>query len=143
MMFVKKPADFNSKFDIVSCFLERDGKFLILQIADHKDQCGTWGAPAGKANEGEDLVDATIRELFEESGVLIKKENLKYWGVTFVRYPKYDYNYYMYFAKCPAGVEIKINPKEHKSFKWVTPKEALEMNLMRDEDMSVKLFYKI
>jgi 8-oxo-dGTP pyrophosphatase MutT (NUDIX family) len=141
MMFVEKPADFNPRFDIVSCFLEDGGKFLLLHRSDMVNDGDTWGAPAGKAEKGEDLLDATARELLEETGIIIPKEKLKHWGRTFVRYPKYDFVYYIYSAKFPAGSSVKINPREHKDFRWVTPEEALAMPLIMDEDMSIKLFY--
>ncbi|MEI7961663.1 MAG: NUDIX hydrolase [archaeon] len=143
MMLLKQPVDFNSKFDIVSCFLENKGKFILLHRVDHKSEGNTWGAPAGKVEAGEDLLSATVRELFEETGVQVRKEDLFYWGKTYVRYPKYDFVYHMYSAKMPADAKIVLNKKEHKDFAWVTPSEALKMQLMMDEDMSVKLFYKI
>jgi 8-oxo-dGTP pyrophosphatase MutT (NUDIX family) len=143
MMLLQEPQNFDSRFDIVSCFLERDGRFLLLHRCDHKSEGDTWGAPAGKTDKGEDLLDATARELFEETGIRIPREDLNYWGKTFVRYPGYDFVYHMSSAKCPPGSVIKINPKEHKGFRWTTPEEALAMPLIMDEDMSIKLFYKL
>ncbi|MGD0729023.1 MAG: NUDIX hydrolase [Candidatus Micrarchaeaceae archaeon] len=143
MMFLSEPRDFNPRFDIVSCFLEYEGKFLILHRCDNKSEGNTWGAPAGKMEKSEDLIDATARELSEETGVLIPREKFKYWGKTFVRYPEYDFVYHMCSAVCPPNVIVKINPKEHKDFRWVTPEEALKMNLIMDEDTSIKIFYKL
>lgn len=143
MMFLKEPAGFKSRFDIVSCFLEDEGKFLLLHRSKVENQGNTWGAPAGKAEKGEDLIDATVRELLEETSIAIPKEKMKYWGKTFVRYSSYDFVYHMCSAKYPAGSAVKLNPREHQSFKWVTPEEALAMPLIQDEDMSIKLFYKL
>jgi 8-oxo-dGTP pyrophosphatase MutT (NUDIX family) len=116
---------------------------LLLHRVDHTSEGNGWGAPAGKAEKGEDLLSATVRELLEETGVTVQREKMKYWGKTFVRYPTYEFVYHMYSANLPAGSVIKINPREHKDFRWVTPEEALKMPLVKDEDMSIKLFYKL
>jgi 8-oxo-dGTP pyrophosphatase MutT (NUDIX family) len=143
MMFIQKPSGFNSKFDVVSCFLEHEGRFLLLHRSDSENEGNRWGAPAGKVEKGEDLLDAATRELFEETGITLRKERLRYWGKTFVRYPKFDFVYHIYSTEHLGGPQIKINLKEHKNFRWVTPTEALAMPLMMDEDTSIKLFYKL
>lgn len=38
---------------------------------------GNWNGYGGKLEEGESIIDATIREMFEESGVVITRENLE------------------------------------------------------------------
>jgi hypothetical protein len=36
---------------------------------------------------------------------------------------------------------VKINLEEHKHHTWKTPKDALNENLIPDEDICIKLFY--
>jgi len=43
---------------------------------------GTWTMPGGKLDFGEDLKQAAIREVLEETGIEIKKENLKLISLT-------------------------------------------------------------
>ena len=38
---------------------------------------GNWNGYGGKLEEGESILDASVRELFEESSVVVKKENLE------------------------------------------------------------------
>lgn len=38
---------------------------------------GNWNGYGGKLEEGESIVDATIREMYEESSVIITEENLE------------------------------------------------------------------
>ncbi len=142
MMFLEKPTDFDPRMETVSCFLERDGRFLLLHRCDHKSEGDTWGVPAGKMEQGEDILDATIRELYEETGVRAVSGELKYWGKVFVRYPEFDFVYHISSMRCPAEAAIRINPKEHKDLRWVTQEEALSMNLIRDFDTVIKLFYR-
>ena len=39
--------------------------------------------------------------------------------------------------------EITLSKNEHKAFAWCTPKEALALPLVLDEDYCMKHFYKI
>ena len=144
MIFKEKPSDFKAKFEVVSCFLECNGEILLLHRQDRRPEGNTWGVPAGKVEEGEALFGAITRELAEEVAHRVGKEaELRYFGKVYVRFSTKDFVYHMFhlpFADKPA---IKLDPKEHKSFKWVTPQKALEMDLIEDEDSCIKLFYNI
>jgi hypothetical protein len=37
--------------------------------------------------------------------------------------------------------DVKINFKEHKGFTWVTPKDALKMDLITDEDICIEICF--
>lgn len=141
MVFTEKPADFHSRFDVVGCFVEHDGKFLILLRQDHKPQGNMWGVPAGKVEPGETIEDAIVRELAEETGhqggVPI------FFKTVYVTYPEYDLTYHMFHVKAAQDLVVTVDPTSHKEYKWVTPDEALAtQNLIHDLDSCVKLFYK-
>lgn len=142
MLFLEKPDNFTPKFDVVSCFVEHDGKILLLHRAPHKPQGGTWCVPAGKVDAGEDLHSAMLRELQEETGI-IPVHNLDYFAATYVRYPEYDYVYHMYFVTLEQKPDVAIDTKDHVDFQWITPEEALTINLIEDEDTCIKLFYNL
>ncbi len=56
----------------VSCFIQQDGKFLLVQEAKEKIR-GKWGLPGGKVDEGESLYEALCREVREETGLVVKE----------------------------------------------------------------------
>ncbi len=143
MIYSKKPADFKSKFDIVSCFLEYRGEILLLHRQDHKPQGDTWGVPTGKVHEGETLLGTMLRELYEETGHKALPKDLTYFGKVYVRFPDYDFIFHIFHSLTEHKPKITIHPEEHKDFVWVTPQAALSMNLMQDEDTCIKLFYKL
>jgi len=66
MIYKTEPENFISRFEIVSCYVEHDGKILILHRQNHKPQGNTWGLPAGKIDDNEDKIEAMLREIFEE-----------------------------------------------------------------------------
>ena len=60
-----------NRFNIlVGTIPTRNGSVLLLQRSlKEKFMPGAWGLPCGKIDFGEDLVDAALRELKEESGL--------------------------------------------------------------------------
>jgi 8-oxo-dGTP pyrophosphatase MutT (NUDIX family) len=141
MLYEKIPKKFNPRFEIVSCFLECDGKILLLLRQDHKPQGNTWGVPAGKADGDGDILENMTREINEETGISIPPQKLSYFKKVFVKYSNYDFVYHMYHAKISQPQEVSINPKEHMDFQWISPKKALNLPLIQDLDACIKMFY--
>ena len=143
MLFLERPKDFSPRFEVVSCFLESEGKILLLHRQDHKQQGGTWGAPAGKREKGESIRQAIIREVSEETGILLEEKNLVHFKEVYVRYKDFDFTYHLFHQALDSGAAgaVRIDPEEHKAFAWKSPNEALQMNLIEDEDGCIRLFY--
>jgi 8-oxo-dGTP pyrophosphatase MutT (NUDIX family) len=142
-IYLEKPNDFHPKIEVVGCFLEYEDKILLLHRQDHSSQGNLWGIPGGKLEALETPLNTAIRETFEETGFDISKQQIIDLGSVYIKYPNFDYIYHM--IKCkpiehPGNVKITFN--EHKGFTWVTPKDALKMNLMLDEDACIELIYK-
>ncbi|MEK7507581.1 MAG: NUDIX hydrolase [Patescibacteria group bacterium] len=143
MIYKNPPAGFSPRFEIASCYLEHNGQFVLLHRHGNKSQANKWGVIAGKMEEGENVYDAMAREIKEETSINIPKEKLKYFTKLYVHHGGYDFVYHIFSNKLDIRPEIKINEKEHKSFKWVLPEEALRMDLVDDLDECIKLFYNV
>lgn len=143
MMHVEKPKDFSPKFNIVSCFVERNKKILLLLRQDSKPQGNTWGVPAGKAEQNEPIDKAIQRELDEETGILVPSNILSLAHSVYVRYPDFDFIYHIYHLQLDHDCPVRIDSDAHKNFIWVSPHVALQMNLIQDEDACIRLFYKL
>lgn len=141
MVFKKIPKNFNSKFEIVSCFCELDGKILLLHRQDHKPQGDTWGVPAGKRDNDETLFQAIIREIREETGIELSCQEVEYYKKVFVRYANYDFIYHIFHVELKTPIKVILNKNEHKNFQWLTPQQALEINLIEDLEVCIEIFY--
>src|SRR5262249_39083849 len=116
-IYLEKPADFNPKAEIVGCcFLYYKDKILILHRQDAKAEGNRWGIPGGKLNKGEPIVEAILREVFEETGFHLDKEKIHYIGKVYIKVPNFDFEYHMieYQQQIERPGDVKINFKEHK-----------------------------
>ena len=56
-MFVEvyetKPIGFKASVEVAACYLEVEGRLLLLECAAKKQEAGRWGVPAGKLEKGE------------------------------------------------------------------------------------------
>ena len=143
MIYNKKPQEFNPKFEVVSCFVDHDQEILLLHRQDHKPEGNTWGVPARKVDEGEQISETMIREIREETGFELVSSQLSYFQKLYVKYPKYDFVYHIFYTKLDQKQEVILNSQEHKDFKWISPEAAFDMPLIQDLDACIKLFYKI
>jgi 8-oxo-dGTP pyrophosphatase MutT (NUDIX family) len=143
MISKAKLHNFKKKFDVVSVFIEHEGEILLLHRHDSKPQGNTWSVPAGKVQEGEDLLKALSREVEEELGLRPEITNLRYFEKYYVRYPGYDYIYHVYHLQLKEKPSVNLNFQEHKNYIWIKPSEALKLDLIQDEDSSIKWFFNL
>ena len=141
MMSKDKPSDFNKQFDIVGCFIEHDGKFHLLRRHLHKTSGNSWGLPAGKLDPGEERKQAALREVEEETGLKLSERYVRYFDSLYVRDGDLDIEWHMFSTQLDLLPEVRTNPHEHSDYAWVTPADALQMNLIHDLPQSIKLFY--
>jgi ADP-ribose pyrophosphatase len=141
MLHFTEPENFKPKFEVVGCFVEHSGRILLLHRHQDKPEGGTWCLPAGKLNAGETAVEAMIRETKEETGHAIDPSRLVYIKKTFVAYPTYQFVYHVFKTELDKRPAIALKTDEHTEHKWVTPEEALAMDLIPDEDACIKFAY--
>lgn len=109
---------------IVGCFLEYDGKFVILFRHSHKPNGNTWGLPAGKVESGENDKTALMRELREETGYTASEEQLEYLGDYDFEQGDGKYTFVTYRIKLKELHEVVVEQAAHADYKWVTPTEC-------------------
>lgn len=108
----------------VGCFLEHQGRFLILQRCPEKHQGGKWGLPAGGVEQGETEKEAVIREVREETGFSIPLEKLEFLKEILVDYSGRMIDFFVYRVNLESKFEVLLEPQEHQAYAWVTGKEC-------------------
>lgn len=141
MIYNKLPKKFEPRAKIVSCYMEYGDKILLLLRHKSKYQGNRWGVPAGKIAKGENALRAMVREIKEETGQRVPPTQLEYLIKVYVKYPKFHFVYYMFRLKLDKLPRVSLSTKEHKRYKWVTPAKALQLELVRELDRCIKMFY--
>ncbi len=124
---------------IVGCFLEHNGKFLIIRRAVDDDEFGnTWALPAGKIDAGETMTQAMVREVYEETGYVITEAQLEFFGAwEYVHKAPFTYNSFR--ARIQEPFVPTLNAREHCEYRWVTGDECFALpDLIQDFDSVLK-----
>lgn len=112
---------------VVDCWLmDSDGRFLITRRSKEKTYAGYWEPTTGNAVSGEESIDAVIRENAEETGIALKRENLRFIGRY--RHDKVKYFRDVYLAKQDFSDEdIVLQQGETDAAMRAFPEEVLKM----------------
>jgi 8-oxo-dGTP diphosphatase len=141
MMSKESLSNFNKRFDVVGCFIECDGKFLLLHRSPNKASGDCWGLPAGKVDDGEDIYQAMLREIKEETGIQLQQLDIIHSNSLFVREGDFDIMWHTFTAKLEVLPNVTIKEDEHSEYTWVTPTEASQMNLVHDLPELIEMQY--
>lgn len=127
----------NYKIPISSLILIYTKKLDILLLS-RSDKKNFWQSVTGSIEYNESPFETAKREVFEETGIICNNYTLEDWNLNHrykifshwqYRYgPGVNYNTeHIFGLELPSKVEIKIAPKEHNDFQWVSIDVAKEL----------------
>ncbi len=114
------------EYGLVVCVWVYDGKgnVLMTRRSPEKTGAGTWENSGGAAQAGETSLQAIVRELREETGIVANAEEFELLCSDRDRIAHYDF----YCLKREIPIEqIVLQPGETDDVKWVTFREVHEM----------------
>lgn len=129
IVYEMKPMGFQAKVEIAACYVEVCDQLLLLQCAPSKEEAGKWGVPAGKIEAGESSKQGAIRELFEETGILVLEDNLQTMGSLYIKKPHIEYVYHLFRIVCQVQPEVVLSI-EHADYRWCSFQEIEGLPLM-------------
>jgi len=119
----------------VACIDYRDGKVFIAKRQNVGDMGGRWEFPGGKIDEGEDYVQAIIREMREEFSAEVTV-GAHITSSTFEHKGKKCYLdvFEVHFAH--DGMEKPFVLTEHTDYRWADIEEIPGLNFV-DSDLAI------
>ena len=120
--------------------IENDkGQILMTQSPKWYNK---WGTPGGHIEPGEKILEALVREGYEETNLKLECISVYYWGEIID--PKYFHRkvHFIFFdGHCKViGGKIKLDKRELTAYKWLYPEEALKLDLADSYTESIQKF---
>lgn len=119
-----KKAVKDREFSSIVALINEHDEILLLKRLNNPNVAypNLWGMPGGGVDIGEDPYQAALREVYEETNVKIKRENLKFIN----KLKKNNKDVYV-FACCDFSGEVSTEKvlKEHQDWKWI-PEQKLK-----------------
>lgn len=103
-------------------------------IANRVDN-GEWSIPGGSLEVGESLEDCIVRELYEETGIVVNKRNLRLNSVKSIQEPVLKNGRQIYVVSISYYTNkfdikgFKLNEREFSEYKWESISDLIRMNL--------------
>lgn len=105
--------------------INNKGQALVLKRAAyyrHPERAHQPDLPGGLVDSGETMTEAAVREIEEETGIIISVESLE---LVFSKIIDGAIQKYLYMTKLKNTPEVKLS-YEHESYQWVPIAELLE-----------------
>lgn len=129
-VFEVKPPKFQSQAEVAGCYIEVDGKILLLQTGGDEPETGKWSIPGGKVEDEEPAYLTAIRELEEETGIRVEKEQLRDLGALYIRKPYFVFTFHLFqVTLLERGANVRLS-EEHTAYCWASRKELERLPLM-------------
>jgi len=141
-VFTEKPKGFKSQVEVASNWIEHDGLFLFVQKSGDAYEDLVWSLPGGKVEKNEDCLKACVREVEEETAIILDPRQVKPITKLYISKPDFDYTYHMYHTKLDEQPEVRLS-HEHTDFHWSDLESAQELNLLTGGHEILKLFKKM
>lgn len=106
----------------VKCYLLKDNKIVVIKYKKGNRKEGYYDIPGGKIEEGEIPKQTAIREMEEETRIVVK--NLKDRGIMTVEYPDRKFVFDIFISSDYEGEpqEVKENTSQWIEIRKVTKK---------------------
>lgn len=118
-----------------------ENKFLIQKRAKNKKiNPNKWSQTGGAVDSGETVIEAAIREVKEELGISIGKEDIEFM-LSYKR--RYTFMDVFLVRKNIELKEVVLQKEEVQEVKWVTEEEIDDMIKSGEIVGTLKLYYKL
>lgn len=106
----------------------RDAKILMVRRAADDFLGGSYELPGGGVDEGETISEGAIREVKEETGLIVSKIVAIFEGFDYSTERKPSVRQVNFLVEVNPG-DVVLDPKEHDDFIWVDQNNISNINM--------------
>lgn len=122
---------------VLTGIIKFQDEFLSVQRSKNDDfMPGSWEFPGGNIEEGETIIEALKREVFEETGISINADKVKIvnlYDKIKEKEEKYHYIELDFLIEVESkDLEIKLS-KEHDDYRWVKSDSDILDDFIKDK----------
>ena len=125
------------------CYLEHDGKFLMLHRVSKKDDVnkGKWIGVGGKFEEGEAPEECIRREVMEETGFELR--SAKFRGILTFIYDDKPPEYIFTYTSTDFDGDDTVTPEcDEGIFRWVNKEDLMGLELWEGDRIMLEYILK-
>ncbi|MFC9994425.1 NUDIX hydrolase [Nocardia sp. NPDC127526] len=122
---------------VVGVAVFRGGKLLVVRRVADDWHGGMYELPGGGVESGESFADCVARELYEETGLRVRRITDVLGGFDYATRTKSRVRKYSFVVEAEPG-EVSLAPGEHDEFQWIDA-DGLD-SLPMAEDMRAAVF---
>ncbi len=118
--------------------IDKDDQYLLLYRSNHPTYGNDPDLPGGSVEKGESTVDAVIREVEEETGIIVKSVEELYAGLD---YSIHGTHKSLFLARVGERPAVQLS-WEHQSYEWISRAEFLE-KAKSANDSYMRMVYEV
>ena len=127
------------KLSVKAVIRQIDGRLLLLKRSPNcRINVGKWDLPGGKVEQGENFDQALIREVLEETGLLISLQRVV--GTAERELLEWKVVYLILEGHIVTG-GLQLSP-EHSEYCWATSQDLLDLELVEQFRPLARLLFK-
>ena len=115
------------RIEVAAAILVRTGRILVCSRPRGSELADFWEFPGGKAEPGETLREALIREIREELDMDVLPQKI-FWRLDH-DYPDKSVRV-TFFLASPTDPEAAPVPRDNQQLRWVTPDELVAVHFL-------------
>ena len=131
---------FDKTISAAVMIIHQDTVLACLPFGRHKEDKNTLDLPKGKVEAGEKFDEAAVREVFEETGIVLDKTKLEFFGVFEYKTRK-DLALFRYYAEDPIDIsKLSCSTTFLDSYLRKQVPEHIGYEIVKFEDIDKRFF---